>query len=127
RHGVTPVRLARDGAISMLLNLMAFSILYRTFGISLTDSCIGPETTQASSALYFSMVTFSTLGYGDFRPCDVTRLWAASQAIIGNLHLAVLVAAAFLVASGKNAEIRKRQLTRLQTRRLSRRRQRSTR
>lgn len=124
RHGVAPIRLARDGVISMFLNLMAFSVLYRNYGISLTDTCIGPETTEAISSIYFSMVTFSTLGYGDFRPCDVTRLWAASQAIVGNLHLAILVAAAFLVASPRKARVRIYPSTRLQARRLPRRKRR---
>jgi hypothetical protein len=35
------------------------------------------------SALYFSIVTFTTLGYGDIKPTNDFRLWAASEAIAG--------------------------------------------
>lgn len=96
RYGVAPLRLARDSALSVLFNLLAFAVLYRSFGIGL-EHCIGPAESDPTASLYFSMVTFSTLGYGDFRPCEVTRVWAASQAILGNLHLAIIVASAFLV------------------------------
>ncbi|MEM9939866.1 MAG: ion channel [Pseudomonadota bacterium] len=51
---------------------------------------------------YFSTVTFSTLGYGDFNPTPAARWLASSEAIVGNLHLGVLVAAAFLVASSRS-------------------------
>lgn len=109
KHGVSPMRLARDGSVSLMFNVLAFSSFYRVTGIGLETPCPKFLATQPLDALYFSMVTVSTLGYGDFRPCEPTRLWAASQAILGNLHLAVLVAAAFLVAnahpSGRSQQV----------------------
>jgi len=43
---------------------------------------------------YFSFVTMTTLGYGDVAPVsDVARALAAVEALIGQLYLAVLVAA----------------------------------
>ena len=43
---------------------------------------------------YFSFVTMTTLGYGDVAPVsDVARALAALEALIGQLYLAVLVAA----------------------------------
>lgn len=44
-----------------------------------------------SKALYFSIVTFTTLGYGDFQPHDNLRLFAAVQAIFGYLFLGLVV------------------------------------
>ena len=41
-------------------------------------------------ALYFSVVTFTTLGYGDMAPREEYRLVAAVQAIYGYLSLGAL-------------------------------------
>jgi voltage-gated potassium channel len=43
--------------------------------------------------LYFSLVTLSTLGYGDITPVgDFARIWSALEAISGVLFIAILVA-----------------------------------
>lgn len=48
---------------------------------------------QTVTALYYSFVTMSTLGYGDIVPrSSLARMAAAMQAIVGQLYLAVLVA-----------------------------------
>ncbi|WP_143872501.1 potassium channel family protein [Catenovulum sediminis] len=47
------------------------------------------------SALYFSVVTWTTLGYGDFQPSEHIRLWAAGQAIFGYLFMSIYVAILF--------------------------------
>lgn len=47
-----------------------------------------------SSALYFSAVTFTTLGYGDFQPVPRLRLIAGFQALMGYLFLGLLVGSA---------------------------------
>lgn len=48
---------------------------------------------RTDTALYYSFVTMSTLGYGDIVPrSSLARMAAAMQAIVGQLYLAVLVA-----------------------------------
>ena len=43
--------------------------------------------------IYYSYVTLTTLGYGDIIPTNsITRMLAASEALIGQLYIAVLVA-----------------------------------
>lgn len=43
--------------------------------------------------LYYSYVTLTTLGYGDITPgTSIARSWAAMEAIVGQLYLAVIVA-----------------------------------
>lgn len=41
--------------------------------------------------LYFSVVTFTTLGYGDYTPIGIGRGLAASEAFLGNFTLALFV------------------------------------
>jgi hypothetical protein len=40
---------------------------------------------------YFSVVTWTTLGYGDFQPLPDFRLLAAFQALVGYVFLGVIV------------------------------------
>ncbi len=43
--------------------------------------------------LYFSLVTISTLGYGDITPLgNAARIWSAFEAVVGTLYLTVLIA-----------------------------------
>lgn len=42
-------------------------------------------------ALYFSVVTFTTLGYGDFAPVGPSRIIASAEAIIGSFTIALFV------------------------------------
>lgn len=100
---VNTSRLFFDIIISAIFHIVSFSYLYRLWGI------IDPSQEITSSInfwdhLYFSSVTFSTLGYGDFRPSGDSRLIAAYQALIGNMHIGFLVGAAYLAAStGRSA------------------------
>ncbi len=49
----------------------------------------GPST----NALYFSLVTLTTLGYGDIAPVSPwARMLAATEAVLGQIYLTVLVA-----------------------------------
>ena len=48
---------------------------------------------QSVAPLYFSLVTMTTLGYGDIVPISqAARMMAATEAFIGQLYIAVLVA-----------------------------------
>ncbi|MBU2714033.1 ion channel [Zooshikella harenae] len=44
-----------------------------------------------TDCLYFSVVTFTTLGYGDFTPVGLTRLIAAIEAFTGSFTMALFV------------------------------------
>ncbi len=45
-----------------------------------------------ADAIYFSVVTFTTLGYGDFQPTEKLRLFSAIQALSGYMFLGATVA-----------------------------------
>ena len=49
----------------------------------------------STDVLYFSIVTWTTLGYGDFRPSPDTRMYAASQAVLGYFYMGILIAKLF--------------------------------
>ncbi len=55
---------------------------------------VGHARAEVQSQLsYFSLVTLTTLGYGDISPAHpVTRALASAQAVVGQLYLVVLVA-----------------------------------
>ena len=59
---------------------------------------INPEITLGYSTvtrefMYYSVVTLTTLGYGDIIPQNaIAKSWAAMEAIVGQLYLAVIVA-----------------------------------
>lgn len=91
-----PFWLALDTVNSIVFCIFAFAILYRFEGISFDQTC--PNDHRPTDYVYFSAVTFSTLGYGDFRPCEGARLYAAFHAIFGNLHLGLIVGCAFFFA-----------------------------
>ncbi|MGH1447705.1 MAG: potassium channel family protein [Cognatishimia sp.] len=85
-------RLLKDTIISSVFMIAAFSLLYKNVGLSFNGQVSLPT---ALNAVYFSSVTFSTLGYGDFSPAPHLRIIAATQAMFGNLHLGMVVGAVF--------------------------------
>jgi voltage-gated potassium channel len=90
RHGagVDATRLFIDTIISTFYMITVFALWYSVLGIK-------PHGYSALDTLYFSAVTFSTLGYGDFKPSPNAQAFAAIQAILGNLHLGMIVGATF--------------------------------
>jgi hypothetical protein len=45
------------------------------------------------ACLYLSMITWSTIGYGDVVPSDRARFWAASEGILGYFIMVLFIAA----------------------------------
>lgn len=81
------------GAVSVfLLIAMAFSYLLGVIDQWMGDPVFGsPEPT--TTFMYFSLVTITTLGYGDISPAtNVARMLATSEAVIGQIFLVTVVA-----------------------------------
>lgn len=90
-------RLFLNTLLSSAFLILSFAHIYRASGLN------GPDPKTALDYLYFSAVTFSTLGFGDFNPANTMgRLVAALQALLGNLHLAFLAGALFLRMARKS-------------------------
>ena len=67
--------------------VISYAASYRVLGLIDGDKL----TTDPSTCLYFSIVTWTTLGYGDVRPAQAARALAASEAIVGYVVMAVFV------------------------------------
>jgi len=69
--------------------LTGFAIIYKHTGL------IGPDCEKFDlswSALYFSIITWTTVGYGDFRPTPASRPYAALEAIAGLIFMGLFIA-----------------------------------
>lgn len=88
-------RLFLDGLVSTLTTIACFGFFYSVWGLRPPPG----EATSLADCFYFSTVTFSTLGFGDFAPSPAARPMAALQAVIGNLHLGFIAGSAFFAAS----------------------------
>ena len=77
--------------VSAILVILLFASLFMIFGIS----NVGIEFNTSNNFLdcmYFSTITFTTLGYGDFRPLEGWgRILAGSEAFIGAFMMALFV------------------------------------
>jgi len=89
------------------LNVVLFSLMlitisavfYFSFGVRFSDEIIVFQSQMGIweniksflSSMYFSVVTFTTLGYGDITPIGLSRAVAAIEAFIGSFTLALFV------------------------------------
>ncbi len=84
--------------------ILGFAILYLAFGgIEKNESClkclegVEPETlTESFDALYFSLVTITTLGYGEWVPTDGPSKWLVVIEVSFGILLIVLMLSAFV-------------------------------
>lgn len=76
-----------------------FAVTYFFIGVTSAAGVIGFDRSQDLQAniagffnsLYFSVVTFTTLGYGDIAPVGASRFFAALEALMGSFTLALFV------------------------------------
>jgi len=94
-YGEDPSRVV----IFSLITILSFALLFFLFGITDGSAQISFEVANTwlenlnnfFNSLYFSVVTFTTLGYGDLSPAGWTRAFAAIEAFIGSFTLALFV------------------------------------
>jgi hypothetical protein len=83
--------------LAMLVLLFIYADIYLASGL-VVDASATPLASR-SDALYFSIVTWTTLGYGDLVPTGICRLVAASEALVGNIYLGIFIALGFYFIS----------------------------
>lgn len=94
-YGEAPLRII---SLSIFIILIC-AILYSFTGLSYQDTLqkissqhsLSDNISLFLSSLYFSVVTFTTLGYGDFNPVGISRAIAAIEAFTGSFTIALFV------------------------------------
>lgn len=94
-YGEKPFRLL---LVSWAL-ILCFAIFYAFSGLLYNGNLIGFDSAASLSenisilfsTIYFSVVTFTTLGYGDLTPIGASRFIAATEAFAGTFTMALFV------------------------------------
>lgn len=94
-YGELPLRVV---GISIVL-ILCCAVIYFFTGLNYGGELIIYTTENSAqqnielffSCLYYSVVTFTTLGYGDFTPHGISRAFAAMEAFTGSFTIALFV------------------------------------
>lgn len=91
RHKVTLDDISGGIAVYLCLAL-AWAASYRLLDSWSVEAFSVNFERDFNAALYFSLTTITTLGYGDIAPvAPFARLWATMEAAVGLLYVAILV------------------------------------
>jgi len=71
------------GSALLLLNFSLAYFLATMCGQGILGTYPNAQTASIWDCLYFSVITFSSLGYGDFRPVGFSRLLASLEVFLG--------------------------------------------
>jgi hypothetical protein len=90
--------------LQSIVVIVAFAGIYQGHGISPGTECrlIDLANDKALTSLYFSIVTWTTLGYGDFVPPNDIRLVAAGEALLGYFTFGTMVGLLTSIATERN-------------------------
>ena len=83
----------------LLMTISTFTAIYEMEGII----CSGELVKSTYESFYFSIVTWTTLGYGDCLPTKNIRHVAAIQALMGYLMMAIFISI-FMSLISNNSE-----------------------
>jgi hypothetical protein len=94
-HIITNAHLYTAASIYLLIGMQWFA-LYSAIDVVFPGSfaySVSREAPRQSDLLYFSLVTLSTIGYGDILPLHTeVRMLAALEGVVGVLYVAITVA-----------------------------------
>jgi hypothetical protein len=91
-----------DLATHAALLIVIFALVFQRFGLNSN----GADVSAPEDFLYFSIITWTTVGYGDITPSAQARMFAATEALSGyvfmGLYLAIIlqVMGRYTIASG---------------------------
>ncbi|MET4136040.1 potassium channel family protein [Pseudarthrobacter sp. PvP090] len=96
---VPQIRAAEAVVETVLMFLCLFALLYMS--MSTTDSSAFTEPLSRVDALYFTTVTFATVGFGDITPVSQLARAVVTVQMIAGLGALVLVAKVAFFAAGR--------------------------
>jgi hypothetical protein len=82
--------------------IFIFAGIYRGVGLVFDGKTV-PLLNDWQSPLYFSVVTWTTLGYGDFSPSPELRMIVAIQALLGYVFFGLAVGLGTAILSERSA------------------------
>lgn len=96
-----------SNVFSLLLYVVVIAFTLNTFAhiysVLLLETPVENYNAKYFDYLYFSIVTFTTLGFGDFTPSPESRMYAATQAVLGYIYLGILVGKIISVSTSKKS------------------------
>jgi hypothetical protein len=104
KHGLGPKKTLVFVLVQSALLIVCFAGFYRGYGLCKGSTCDIPLSMldDQTTSLYFSIITWTTLGYGDYVPPHDIKLLAALEALFGNLSFGLAVGLVTdLVITGK--------------------------
>ncbi|CCN46366.1 putative Pentapeptide super family protein [Vibrio nigripulchritudo MADA3029] len=92
-YGESPIRVVMFSVCLIFMCALAYFFLGTTASNPIYPDVHGYKATflEFLNALYFSVVTFTTLGYGDISPIGLARFIAAFEAFLGSFTMALFV------------------------------------
>ena len=74
--------------LNLIIMIAYFGLLYKAFGIKLPD---GKEA-DLFDAFYFSVVTWTTLGYGEILPSSTeSKIFVIVEVMLGYIYMGILI------------------------------------
>lgn len=83
--------------LNIAILIFTFAWVHHQIGLMDVSGPVPRATNDLGDAVYFSIVTSTTLGYGDFIPLGAGRQIAALQAMVGYLILGIIVSTGYQV------------------------------
>ncbi|MFA0569498.1 ion channel [Vibrio gallaecicus] len=90
-YGESPLRVVLFSIVLIITCAVAYFFLDTTITSNTDTSAPYFLLLEFFNALYFSVVTFTTLGYGDISPVGIARFIAAVEAFMGSFIMALFV------------------------------------
>ena len=87
------VFVASNFFVHVSVTIIAFALHHKSAGLI---GRLGPVEPSFGDALYFSVTTFTTLGYGDLQPIPAMRLATSIEALAGMISMALFVSMIWL-------------------------------
>ena len=75
-------------AFSTIFMIFAFTSQYMQTGVIIEDQI---RVNDFSNCFYFSVITWTALGYGHIFPSHSARIWVMLEVFLGYIHMGILV------------------------------------